>query len=416
MPKKVLFSESIISRIISETIVSETTASEIRDKYYQNVPEQDYKRLVFADPTSNPLKDKMGKYGKWILSLFKQGMLKTGDIPELKDSLTYFDKFKNRIEKKDINQYRSVHELYNAVKLFMEQPNQATSKTDELRKTKQQGAEKVYEDEEWLVIVPKTEQAACLYGKGTRWCTAATGGKNMFDYYNRQGPLYININKRTGEKFQFHFPTRQFMDEEDEPIGRNLPGKIGMSEGLFNFYSPDKFPYAHMLFRFESYEFIEDSEGDDTAIFYVTNDEDDSNEYGWFDYHTKDSLTGNELFLECLEFRNNIAPYKDKNENFNIMGRDGKPLFKKPLQGKGFHFIEHNMGGNLFKVYTKTKNGEFRYNLFTIKGNYVFDNLIVNSFRMGDEIMCLTYINDVLCSCTLDLDGNRLTGWQPTGL
>ena len=55
MPKKVLFSESVISRIISESLL-EATASEIRSKYYQDVPEQDYKQLIFADPTSNPNK------------------------------------------------------------------------------------------------------------------------------------------------------------------------------------------------------------------------------------------------------------------------------------------------------------------------------------------------------------------------
>lgn len=418
MPKKVLFSESIISSIISETIVSETTASEIRDKYYKDVPEQDYKQLIFADPTSNPNKDKMGKYGKWILSLYKQGKLNTGDIPELKDSLTYFDKFKNKIEKKDINQYRSVPELYNAVKPFMDNPNQATSKTDELRKTKQEGAEKVYEDEEWIVIVSKTEQAACLYGKGTRWCTAAMGSKNMFDYYNRQGPLYVNINKQTGEKFQFHFQTGQFMDEEDNPIGRNLPEKIGMSEGLYNFYSSDKFPYARLLFRFESYKLVEDSEGDGTVIFQVTNydDDDDSIEYGWFDNRTKDSLTGNELFLECLEFRNNIAPYKDKNENFNIMTRDGKPLFKQPLQGKELFFTNHDMGGKIFKVYTRTKDGKYRYNLFTMKGKYVFDSLITNAFKFKDRIICSAYKDNVPYSCALDLDGNMVKGWEQSRL
>lgn len=333
MPKKVLFSETVISRIISESLL-EATASEIHGKYYQDVPEQDYKQLIFADPTSNPNKDKMGKYGKWILSLYKQGKLKTGDIPELRDSLVYFDKFKAKLERKDINQYRSVPELYNAVKLFMENPNQAASKSDELRKTKQEGAEKVYEDEEWLVIVPKTEQAACLYGKGTKWCTAATEGDNMFNFYNNRGPLYININKKTGRKYQFHFQTNQFMDEQDIEIGRDIPNKIGMSQGLYDFYGskPKRFPLAKLIFRFGNITTYEVYRGDDAVVFFTQSD--DGNRYeGWLDENTGDSLTGDRLFLACQPFAHNRAPYCDLDNGQNIMRRNGTPLFKQNLKG-----------------------------------------------------------------------------------
>lgn len=97
---------------MSEWFFHYMTASEIRDKYYKDIPEQDYFQLIFTDPTSKEEKDKMGKYGKWILSLYKHGKLKTGDIPELRDSLTCFNKFKKKIDKKDINQYHSVPELY----------------------------------------------------------------------------------------------------------------------------------------------------------------------------------------------------------------------------------------------------------------------------------------------------------------
>ena len=66
-----------------------------------------------------------------------------------------------------------------------------------------------------MIIVPHTEEASCYYGKGTQWCTAANNGNNMFEYYNDNGNLYININKLTHEKYQFHFETDSFMDETD---------------------------------------------------------------------------------------------------------------------------------------------------------------------------------------------------------
>lgn len=412
MPKKVLFSESVISHIISETIVSETTASEIRNKYYQDIPEQDYRQLIFADPTSNPNKDKMGKYGKWILTLYKQGKLKIGDIPELRDSLVYFDKFKAKLEKKDINQYQSVPELYNAIEPFTENPNQATSKSDELRKTKQEGAEKVYEDEEWLVIVPRTEQAACLYGKGTKWCTAATGGNNMFKYYDKHGPLFININKRTGRKYQFHFDSQQFMDEQDKPIGTDIPNKIGMTQGLYNFYLSNQkdCPYAGVLLRFGKYSLIENSVGDDTVVFYVYQDE-KTNGYGWIDYNTMDSLTGDELFFSCEPFKHNVAPFKDKQHNINVMGRDGKSLFKLPLQGKGVNLYSHDFGGKLFEVFKRADNGGYVKNFFTIQGKYLFKIWLTEVIVINNEIVCYAEVNGQMYSCTIDKNGNMLEDW-----
>lgn len=82
-------------------------------------------------------------------------------------------------------------------------------------------ATKVYEDGNVLVVVPHDEAAACKYGRGTRWCTAATRGANYFDNYNRQGNLYILIPKKPehqGEKYQLHFPSNQYMDENDDPV------------------------------------------------------------------------------------------------------------------------------------------------------------------------------------------------------
>jgi hypothetical protein len=81
--------------------------------------------------------------------------------------------------------------------------------------------EEVYKDSTVRVIQPLNEAASCFWGKGTRWCTAATSGNNYFDTYNRDGPIYILLPTKplhNGEKYQFHFQSMQFMDEKDEPI------------------------------------------------------------------------------------------------------------------------------------------------------------------------------------------------------
>ena len=73
------------------------------------------------------------------------------------------------------------------------------------------------------MVIPKTEFAAQYWGRGTDWCTAYGDPKgkwpkrtSTFDEYDK-GPLYI-WNDNNGEKYQFHFPSRQFMDSGDRPI------------------------------------------------------------------------------------------------------------------------------------------------------------------------------------------------------
>lgn len=82
-------------------------------------------------------------------------------------------------------------------------------------------AELVYENDKVRIIIPKDKEAACYYGQGTQWCTAATQSQNYFDQYNRSGPMYILLPKQPkydGEKYQLHFPSGQFMDEQDNSV------------------------------------------------------------------------------------------------------------------------------------------------------------------------------------------------------
>lgn len=226
--------------IINETafinLFEAANLDDIYQKYYSNIPQDDFSKIIQADPTWREDKpNKMGKYGKWLLTLYKNKHLKIEDLYKAKEYLTYFIQYNNVIDIKDINQYKSLTDLYHKIKNFIEDPDQATSKQDAIRKIKE-GAEKVYEDEDWIIIIPHTEQASCYYGKGTQWCTAAEKSRNMFDSYNEQGYLYININKKTHEKYQFHFETSSFMDDTDTPINDPICSTIGLSDGALDWY------------------------------------------------------------------------------------------------------------------------------------------------------------------------------------
>lgn len=167
-----------------------------------------------------------GRYGVWIGNMCANGNIKLGDIPELKSALVTYDK--NKTQLPQIKDCKSLSELIEWVKDlsddFKPVRKQSKAKAD---------LEKVYEDDEWVVYVPHSHEAARRGGEGTHWCTASENDR-YYNMYSNQGLLYINIRKSDGAKFQFHFETDQFMDANDTSAQLN---DIGLSEGIVSFYS-----------------------------------------------------------------------------------------------------------------------------------------------------------------------------------
>ncbi len=182
---------------------------------------QDFEQIVKADPTSmmDDGHDKMGKYSKWLINLYLKGGLKLEDLYKVTKYLTTFDKYKSKLEVKDINKVISLPGLFDIVKNYIDSDEPASNR--EVEKQAKKDAIRFYEDENHLIIIPKSEKAACYYGKGTEWCTAADEGYNAFDYYNAQGNLYIIFIKGSDDgegrqiKYQLHVQSGQFMDVND---------------------------------------------------------------------------------------------------------------------------------------------------------------------------------------------------------
>lgn len=231
------------------SILLETPADVVYQKYYathlggslknanpalhhfqQTDPDQDVSRKIFykiisADPTT-PIKngkpDKLGKYSQWLLRLFINNRLKLEDLYKATDYLKIFDRYKQNelIPVKDINKLKTLPELFkNIEKQFIALKTGTPQTSGELeRYVKEKETRKVYEDNKWLVVIPLTHRSACYYGKNTQWCTASNDDDDHFKHYTAKGPLFINIEKGTGRKYQFHFEDGQFMDETDSPI------------------------------------------------------------------------------------------------------------------------------------------------------------------------------------------------------
>ena len=180
-----------------------------------------FKKIVEADPLHNK------QNVQWLTKLFTNNLLKLEDLYKATEYLTLYEKVKQAkripIERRDINYFNSLPELYEVIAPF--EKIEIKSKSEEEREKKLEGADRIYEDSHWLVITPKNEEAACLYGAETQWCTASKGN-NYFQRYHKDGPLYILIDKtiksdprkNPNKKLQFHFETGQFMDAQDHSI------------------------------------------------------------------------------------------------------------------------------------------------------------------------------------------------------
>ena len=257
------------------------------NKVKPKLTKDEFVALVNADPTTRTnnvdmatadpkdlAKVKAGKYVQWLIKnyLAPQTERQPGDngyekeVKQVKDTfmedlykvtedLTKFERFKNKLpqDMRDINKL-TPSSLFDAVKDF-DLTLATTSKSERKSAPVHPGAKLLFDGPTWRVIEIKDKgaigkEAACYYGgqnKETRWCTSAPG-LTYFDRYIKDGPLYVvyrpgdtDISPESGlpkERYQFHFPSNQFMDKDDRQIDlvKYLTGP--MSE-LKDFFKPE---------------------------------------------------------------------------------------------------------------------------------------------------------------------------------
>jgi hypothetical protein len=137
---------------------------------------------------------------------------------------------------KDITQYENPE----FIRTLIEIVDSKKTEREKERELKSQ-AEKLYEDDDVLVIRPKSHAASCYYGANTKWCTTTTGNSGYFEKYIRAGLLYYFINKKENVKMALYKNTEdkkfEVYDAQDnsvslEKLRKSFPNQNDLIDDL----------------------------------------------------------------------------------------------------------------------------------------------------------------------------------------
>jgi hypothetical protein len=185
---------------------------------------------------------KLGKYARFLLTLYAKGGLPIEDLSLAKE---YIDIIYNKNIAINWNEIKSISDFYPHLKKFLAQETQSI---DEILQYLNEGEDYVilHNGEGWVIYSPKTEKGACYLGVGSEWCTTwgplslnprNKGKSNRFKQYIQNGEvLYIIVNKKnTDDKVQFQFEENEFKNLSNGDVDTK---KYFSSEELFKFFFP----------------------------------------------------------------------------------------------------------------------------------------------------------------------------------
>lgn len=125
------------------------------------------------------------KYLEWSAKQLTAGAKEQDLLPTLR----VFNTRSSSFDKRDINAYPTLADLEDTVKSL--KPSRRAEKSV----AKADGAEKIFESDEYVILHIKNKDASVCYGAGTKWCITMTDAR-YFEQYTGAGVIfYFVINK-----------------------------------------------------------------------------------------------------------------------------------------------------------------------------------------------------------------------------
>lgn len=180
-----------------------------------------------ADPT------KQKKYLPWIVKAYHNGTFRQEDTPRVLDTLKDWDAHKDKLPSnaKDINQYKRLSDIADAVSQFSHVPAVRSERTDFLRNhpTKHfPGKHELIHEDAYAKYyhVKNKEMSQFMYNEHegafpTKWCTAWADDSNrtcMFPDYDKDENLIAMHRKKDGAVFQIGAVSNQIKDKNDDEV------------------------------------------------------------------------------------------------------------------------------------------------------------------------------------------------------
>jgi hypothetical protein len=157
-------------------ILLENRIDDFKLNYSKKFNSEQLKRIIDNVPQ---------KYLMWVGKNF-DSINFNSNINDLAIKLREFDKISSNLTLTDINSYKNLEQLSNALLEYANRPRRQVKQVE--------GGNVVYDDDRYFVVNPLTHQASCYYGKGTKWCTASDSDY-QFKQYNDDAKLFYILDK-----------------------------------------------------------------------------------------------------------------------------------------------------------------------------------------------------------------------------
>ena len=154
-----------------------------------------------------------------IQNMNGKSTFKLEDAEQIRDALERFEHIKPQLQpnERDIGRYKSFYRFEDFVDEAYDE-NYVPPETDN-KTLKRSDVEVLYNGPLGTVTIPRSHEASCLLGSGTKWCTAGKSS-HFYDSYSSRGDLIIYNEKPGNAKYQIHptLDSTEIMDARDRPV------------------------------------------------------------------------------------------------------------------------------------------------------------------------------------------------------
>ena len=136
-------------------------------------------------------KTKTKKYLPFMLKTWVDRTSEITNSTHLVQLVNMFDELLPYIENKDI-----YHKDYDVITYFLDVLNKAMADKEENTFNREEHADVIEENDDYILLRPKTHKGSLKYGANTKWCTASKNAKSTFESYDRNGYLVYLLSKK----------------------------------------------------------------------------------------------------------------------------------------------------------------------------------------------------------------------------